>query len=82
MEIDGGHFEALNLKATNLLLMGHLQESVAEIYKVRVDGGRIVSCKTCYGSELPNQSAPHHVGSIPFPVSTDRNGSVPSHSLT
>ncbi|CAN0098119.1 unnamed protein product [Scytosiphon promiscuus] len=34
LEIDGGHFEALNCRATNLLLKGSLHESVAEIQKV------------------------------------------------
>lgn len=34
LEIDGGHFEALNCRATNLLLEGCLHESVAEIHKV------------------------------------------------
>ncbi|CAM9542106.1 unnamed protein product [Ectocarpus sp. 12 AP-2014] len=34
LEIDSGHFEALNCRATNLLLQGALHESVAGIHKV------------------------------------------------
>lgn len=44
LSIDGGHFEALNRKATNLLLMGSLHESVAQIYKVRIYVGQGLSC--------------------------------------
>ncbi len=63
MEIDGSHFEALNLKATNLLLKGQLQESVAEIYKVRSDGGGNVMYTRPWFRSCPTKS--HHVGLIP-----------------